>query len=369
MAGPAVLTVADTIARSFVARRNARRSTGYPREEVRDMAAHGLGAMAGEIQGRSPTRCTPGVPAGESLRSSPTRCRNGYLRIWECYVPAASRQAFIRPILPVQVEYLINDSATKVVFAEDEERLDKILSCRARCPTLQTIIVLDMEGLSGFSDPMVMSLAEFMALGSNHMAGRKKLWDAVDRKSRRGRSRDPGLYLGHHGPSQRRHALKSRRHAPDASCQRPVSFYRFRRAAGVPATLFTVAERSAATTSRLPWDRWSISPRARKRCRIICGKCSRPHFWPCRGSGREFYSGITIALKDATPFQNWTYRRASSLGYRVTDCRLRERLGPSVSLRLANRAAYWLVFRNIRRMLGLDRCRRRSPARPGSRRT
>jgi long-chain acyl-CoA synthetase len=26
-------------------------------------------------------------------------------------------------------------------------------------------------------------------------------------------------------------------------------------------------------------------------------------------------------------------------------------------VRLANRAAYWLVFRNIRRMLGLDRCR------------
>ena len=30
---------------------------------------------------------------------------------------------------------------------------------------------------------------------------------------------------------------------------------------------------------------------------------------------------------------------------------------PPLSLRLANRAAYWLVFRNIRRMLGLDRCR------------
>ena len=28
-----------------------------------------------------------------------------------------------------------------------------------------------------------------------------------------------------------------------------------------------------------------------------------------------------------------------------------------MSLRLANQAAYWLVFRNIRRMLGLDRCR------------
>ena len=41
----------------------------------------------------------------------------------------------------VQVEYLINDSSTRVIFAEDEEQLDKILSCRSRCPTLQKIVV------------------------------------------------------------------------------------------------------------------------------------------------------------------------------------------------------------------------------------
>jgi long-chain acyl-CoA synthetase len=75
-----------------------------------------------------------------------------------------------------------------------------------------------------------------------------------------------------------------------------------------------------------------------------------PRIW------EKFYSGITIALKDATPFQNWIYRQALAIGNRMTDCRL-ERETPPLSLRLANRVAYWLVFRNIRRMLGLDRCR------------
>jgi long-chain acyl-CoA synthetase len=78
-----------------------------------------------------------------------------------------------------QVEYLVNDSATKVIFAEDEEQLDKILSCRARCPGLQKVVVFDMEGLAGFSDPMVMSLAEFMAMGRNHIQGRETLWDEM----------------------------------------------------------------------------------------------------------------------------------------------------------------------------------------------
>jgi long-chain acyl-CoA synthetase len=75
-----------------------------------------------------------------------------------------------------------------------------------------------------------------------------------------------------------------------------------------------------------------------------------PRIW------EKFYSAITIALKDATPLQNWVYRRAMAAGYRMTDCRIAGD-EPSTSLRLANRVAYWLVFRNIRRMLGLDRCR------------
>jgi long-chain acyl-CoA synthetase len=70
----------------------------------------------------------------------------------------------------------------------------------------------------------------------------------------------------------------------------------------------------------------------------------------------KFYSGITIALKDATPFQNWMYRQALGIGNRMTEYRLQGDT-PPLSLRAANQIAYWLVFRNIRRMLGLDRCR------------
>ena len=44
-----------------------------------------------------------------------------------------------------------------------------------------------------------------------------------------------------------------------------------------------------------------------------------PRIW------EKFYSGVTIALKDATPFQNWMYRRALAVGYRMTECRLEGR--------------------------------------------
>ena len=36
-----------------------------------------------------------------------------------------------------QVEYLLVDSSSKVIFVEDDEQLDKVLTVRARCPQLE----------------------------------------------------------------------------------------------------------------------------------------------------------------------------------------------------------------------------------------
>jgi len=55
-----------------------------------------------------------------------------------------------------------------------------------------------------------------------------------------------------------------------------------------------------------------------------------PRIW------EKFYSGVTIALKDATPFQNWMYRQALATGYRMTECKLAGDTPPlSLRLRLA----------------------------------
>ena len=66
---------------------------------------------------------------------------------------------------PAQVEYLLSDSRSRVVFVEDDEQLDKVLAVRDRLPLLTTIVVFDTEGLRGFSDPGVTSLAALRELG------------------------------------------------------------------------------------------------------------------------------------------------------------------------------------------------------------
>jgi long-chain acyl-CoA synthetase len=356
MAGPAVLTVADTIARSFLLAVETRGDRPAIREkkfgvwhptswrqwlQISREIAYALHA----------TGFRPGDVASIIANAIP-----GWVYADIGILCAGGVSSGIYPTdSAAQVEYLVNDSRTKVIFAEDEEQLDKILSCRARCPTLERIVVFDMEGLNGFSDPMVMSLAEFMALGSNHIQGRETLWDEMI--ASRGAS-DLAILVytsGTTGPPKgamhsNRSVTHQMRHANDLfpstdDEERLVFLPLCHVAERIGGYYISLALGSvmnfAESPETVPDNLREVQPTA---------FLAVPRIW------EKFYSGVTIALKDATPFQNWMYRHALAMGYRLTDCKLAGD-SPSLPLRLANKAAYWLVFRNIRRMLGLDRCR------------
>jgi long-chain acyl-CoA synthetase len=352
----AVLTVADTIATSFVLAVEMRGDAPALREKTfgiwqptsyrqwletsKDIAyaLHAIGFQAGDVASIIANAVPEWVFADMGIL-----CAGG---VSSGIYPTDSS---------AQVEYLVNDSKTKVIFAEDEEQLDKVLSCRARCPTLERVIVFDMEGLAGFSDPMVMSLAKFTALGRNHRQGRAALWEQMIAS----RSSDDLAILvytsGTTGPPKgamhaNRSVIHQMRHAADLFPSDGVE----ERLVFLP--LCHVAERVggyylslalgsvmnfAESPETVPDNLREVQPTI---------FLAVPRIW------EKFYSAITIALKDATPFQQWVYRRALAIGYRMSDCR-REGATPSLALKLANHLAYRLVFRNIRRMIGLDRCK------------
>lgn len=68
-----------------------------------------------------------------------------------------------------QVEYIVNDSQTRVVFVEDDGQMQKMLSIRDSCP--EVLKVINITGRGGHGD-WAMSLAEL------EEAGRK--WDAAN---------------------------------------------------------------------------------------------------------------------------------------------------------------------------------------------
>lgn len=61
--------------------------------------------------------------------------------------------------------YVLGHSDSRVFIVENEEQLDKALTVRDELPRLKKIVVIDMEGLRNFSDPMVTSWDDFMAAG------------------------------------------------------------------------------------------------------------------------------------------------------------------------------------------------------------
>ncbi len=257
-----------------------------------------------------------------------------------------------------QVEYLVNDSRTVVLFVEDDEQLDKALEVRERCPTLKQIVVFDMEGLTTFRDPMVMSLEAFMNMGREYAKGREALFD--DLVNSRGPD-DLAILVytsGTTGPPKG--AMHSHRNVvyQMKNCMHPelsLSWYEGdERLAFLP--LCHVAERVAGSyysiatgcCSNFAESPETVPDNIREVQPTLFGAV--PRVW------EKFYSGITLALKDATPLQQWVYKRAIQAGFAIADARIEGRTPTSLQ-KLRFRLAYWLVLKNIRQMIGLDRCR------------
>ncbi len=65
---------------------------------------------------------------------------------------------------PRQVEYIVNDSASRILIVSTEQQLEKALEARPNCPSLEKIVVFDEVGKTDY--PMVCSLREICESGA-----------------------------------------------------------------------------------------------------------------------------------------------------------------------------------------------------------
>ncbi len=254
---------------------------------------------------------------------------------------------------PAQVEYLLADSASVYVFVEDEEQLDKVLQVRQRLPRLRRIIVFDVEGLRHFKDPQVISLQALREIG--------RAYRPQDEWERRialvqpddvavliytsGTTGPPkGAMLTHHNVVYTVRGYNTII-AQDENDER-IAFLPLchvaERVGGAFFALYTGTRLNfVENPDTVPENMREIAPTV-----IV----AVPRVW------EKFYSGVTIALAEATRLQQLVYRWAIGVGYRVADRFVAGQPIP-VQLKLLFRVARWLALGNVRRAIGIDRAR------------
>jgi long-chain acyl-CoA synthetase len=256
---------------------------------------------------------------------------------------------------PRQVEYIVNDSGTRFLFAENEEQLDKILEVRAGCLRLVTIVVYDMEGLHGFTDAQVMSFAALLELGARYEREHPGAFDAMVEIARpddlailvytSGTTGPPkGAMLSH------RNILFQLEYSDFITVlgegDQQLSFLPLCHIAERTFSVFNPL-RSGATVNfaesidTVPENIREVGPAL---------FFAVPRIW------EKFYSAVALRMREATPLGRLAYRWAVGIGMRVAERRIAGG-APSGALRLLYRAADFLVLDNLRRSMGLQRAR------------
>ena len=256
---------------------------------------------------------------------------------------------------PTQVEYLINDSGARFYFAEDEEQLDKVLEVRERTPTLEKVIIFDMEGLRKLDDPMCMSFDALLDLGRDYGAKNPDVWEEGIAAAAPGDLMILTYTSGTTGPPKGAMISQGNMMFMVRTMQgsygingddEQLGFLPLAHVAGRMFYTFVVIEAGSVVNlvenpETMVQDIQEVSPTIH---------FAVPRVW------EKQYSAVQIKLKEATALGRWAYNRAIALGERRA-AHLKEGRAVPTALRGVFFLADRLVLRNVRRLLGIDECR------------
>ena len=256
---------------------------------------------------------------------------------------------------PNQVEYLITDSGTRYYFAEDEEQLDKVLEVRDRIPTLQKVIIFDMKGLRHLDDDLCMSYEELLELGKLYRDDHPNVWEAEIQEAKPNDLMVLTYTSGTTGPpkgamiSQQNmlFMLNSVQQTLGVEPEdKQLGFLPLAHVAGRMFYTFMVIGSASQVNivenlETIVSDQQEVAPTVH---------FAVPRVW------EKQYSMVAIQHKESTKFGQWAYQFALDLGKRRA-VHLKNNKNAPFGLRLVAAVFDFLVLKNIRMTLGIDKCR------------
>ena len=255
---------------------------------------------------------------------------------------------------PEQIKYLLNHSEARLLFVENEEQLDKILTIVGET-RVERIVVWDAKGLWGFTDERVSFLEDFLKQGKTFAESHA---GAVEERLATVRPEDTAMIIytsGTTGPPKgamlAHGAILWVTQAflsinPVSQDDEVVSYLPF---AHIYENLISVfgplrtgyIVNFVESLDTLFQNLREISPTY---------FASVPRIW------EKLASTVELRMTDSTRLKRAVYRLAVAVGRRYA----RAKLGPGgapLSLTLAYRFAFWAALAPLKRRLGFDRTR------------
>jgi long-chain acyl-CoA synthetase len=254
-----------------------------------------------------------------------------------------------------EVQYVVDHSDSRFFFVEDEEQLDKYLEVRKELPRVEKVIVFDLEGLRHFRDPGVMSFEELLNAGRTFAETKPELFEQRFQESQ---AEDLAILVytsGTTGPPKG--AMLSHRNIltamtlldqanPVLETDELLSYMPLCHVAERNMSVFNAIAHGyvvnfAENLETVPENLREIQPTL---------FFAPPRIW------EKFYSTLVLALQDATRLEQKAFAWGLKVGRKVAEIRLSHKPIPW-KLRLLYVLFDWMVFANLRKLMGMNRGR------------
>ena len=252
-----------------------------------------------------------------------------------------------------QVEFTLLDSACRFLFVEDEEQLDKYLEIDSNVPNIEHVFVFDWKGLRGFKHPKVQPLEALYALGAE--LGRKEP-DLLHEIAAKGCSDDLGILIYTSGTTGRpKGAMLSQRYILGQMGTAP-GYIRLTETDEVLTylPLCHVAERIFSDWLPIAHGATINFAESPETIAQNLQELSPTYVFAVPRVWEKFYSRVSTAMSEATWIGRKVYALALAAGVRRAE-KMLAGIAPSIVDEFLYGMADLFVFRNIKKLLGLDR--------------
>jgi long-chain acyl-CoA synthetase len=260
-----------------------------------------------------------------------------------------------------EVSYLLRDSGSKVLIAEDQEQVDKALQVEADCPELQTIVYLEPRGVREYDHPKLLSWDDFLELGRQH---REQHPGEVDRLAAAAESSDVATLIYTSGTTGPPKGAMLTQGNLDYAMQTLIAEGGFYNPPAGPddvilsyLPLCHVAERAATTWTNAQAGVTVHFAESIETVQANLKEVQPTLFFAVPRIWEKMQAGIYIKMNAASPLKKLIYGTGMKLASAIGEDLVRNEGNHTAKTRILYAIGYPFVFRALRDRIGLRKVR------------